>query len=237
MNEHFHNWHKKIILNFIEGKEGLKLLDVGCGYGRLSKPIIEKFPDIDIVGLDLSKHYVAFYEKNTNHPAVIGAIENIPGDLGVFDYIICVTVLMYLDNGQLNKAISNLLFHLKQDGKLILIEPHLSGSLFQTGFGLFSFFRKRQEGDTPVTGGRYFRSREIENRFVQAGGKVLGERRLPITSLVFLPIALIGKLFSDGMVRRTLRLLSLLDDLFSRSKLPSVHVAYLIAKDEKRNRL
>ncbi len=206
-------------------------MDAGCGYGRLSMPIIEKFPHIDIVGLDLSEQYVAFYQKNTNHPAWIGAIENMPEELGGFDYILCVTVLMYLDNGKLNKAISKLLFHLKQDGKLILIEPHHSGSLFQTGFGLISFFRRRQEGNTPVTGGRHFRSGEIEKRFVQAGGKVLRERRLPITSLVFLPLALIGKLLSDGIVRRACRLLSLLDDLFSRSKLPSVHVAYLIAKD------
>ena len=211
-------------------------MDVGCGYGRLSMPIIEKFPNIEIVGLDLSNHYVTFYKENTNHLAWIGTIENIPEDLGVFDYIICVTVLMYLDNRKLNKAISNLLFHLKKNGKLILIEPHLSGSPFQTGFGLVSFFRKRQQGDTRLTEGRYFRSGEIENRFVQAGGKVLMERRLPITSLVFLPLALIGKLLSDGIVRRTCRLLSLLDDWFSPLKLPSVQVAYLIAKDERGSR-
>ena len=45
VNEHLHNWHKNLILNTIEDKHNLRMLDVGCEYGRLSMAIIERLPD------------------------------------------------------------------------------------------------------------------------------------------------------------------------------------------------
>ena len=217
VNEHLDDWHKKVILNFIDGKEELKVLDVGCGYGRLSIPLIEKFPKIDITGLDISESYVLLYQEKTDHPALIGAIEDIPEDLGIFDYILCVTVLMYLDDDRLKKAISNLLFHLKPKGKLILIEPHVSGHPFQTGFGLSNLLGDRIQRNSINTKGRYFRSGEIKTRFGNAGGKVLSEQRLPMTSLFFLPIAFAGKMLPDGIVRCICKLVSLLDALLGKT--------------------
>jgi 2-polyprenyl-3-methyl-5-hydroxy-6-metoxy-1,4-benzoquinol methylase len=233
VNEHVHDWHKKVILHSIGGRGELRILDVGCGYGRLSLPIINKFSNLDIIGLDISEYYVTLYKKNTNHPAWIGAIENIPKELGTFDFIICVTVLMYLDHDPLNQAISNLLFHLKRDGKLILIEPHFSGHYFQTWFGLLTFFMKRVQKDTVDTQGRYFRSREIEQRFKHAGGQVLLEWRLPITSLFFGPLTFAGKLLPHGVVKSFCKFISLLDALLGKFELPSIQVAYLIARNEK----
>jgi 2-polyprenyl-3-methyl-5-hydroxy-6-metoxy-1,4-benzoquinol methylase len=231
VNEHLHNWHKKVILDFIEGKEGLKILDAGCGYGRLSIPIAEKFPNVDITGIDVSENYVKLYEENTHYPAFVGAIENIHDELGSFDYIICVTVLMYLDNESLRKAVSNLLFHLRHQGKLILIEPHCSGLPFQTGFGMLAFLRNRIGRNTVNTKGKCFRLREIENLFDHAGGKILSECRLPITTLFFLPITLIGKLLPKEIVRGIYKRVSLLDGMLGEFKLPSIFVAYLITKN------
>ncbi len=179
VNEHLHNWHKNVILNFLEKKDGLKILDAGCGYGRLSIPIIEKFRGIDITGMEISENFFNLYKGNTNHPAFVEAVQNIPSELGTFDYIICVTVLMYLDGEKLKKAISNLLFHLKPEGKLILIEPDRSGAPFLTGFG---FLRHRMGRDTIDTKGRFFGTDEMEHLFGNAGGKILLERRVPITS-------------------------------------------------------
>jgi 2-polyprenyl-3-methyl-5-hydroxy-6-metoxy-1,4-benzoquinol methylase len=227
-NEHLHNWHKKVILDFIERKDRLKILDVGCGYGRLSIPIIEKFPGVDITGMDISKNYVSLYKDYTNHPAFVGAVEKFPIELGTFDYITCVTVLMYLDSRNLERAILNLLFHLKPDGKLILIEPHSSGNLFQTGCGLLTVLINRIQKGVINTRGRYFRKREIENLFGKAGGRILSERRLPITSLLILPIALIGKLLPEPAAKGIFKVISLFDALLGGLKLPSLYVAYII---------
>jgi len=233
VNEHMHDWHQKVILHSIGVEGGLRILDAGCGYGRLSLPLIHKIPNLDMVGLDISEHYVTLYKKNTNHPAWVGAIENIPKELGTFDFIICVTVLMYLNHDQLDRTISNLLSHLKRDGKLILIEPHFSGHYFQTWFGLLTFLMKRAQKDTVDTQGRYFRPGEIEQRFERSEGKVLFEWRLPVTSLVFGPLTLAGKLLPKGVVKPFCKFISLLDALLGKYELPSIQVAYLIARDEK----
>jgi len=233
VNEHVHDWHKKVILHSIGGKGERRILDAGCGYGRLSLPIISRFPDFDVIGLDISENYVSLYKKNTNHPAWMGRVENLPEELGTFDSIICVTVLMYLDHDQLDRAISNLLSHLKRDGKLILIEPHFSGHYFQTWFGLLTFLMRRVQKDTVDTRGRYFRSGEIGQLFKHAGGEVLSEWRLPMTSLFFGPLALAGNLLPNGVVKPFSKFISLLDALLGKFKLPSIQVAYLIARHEK----
>ena len=230
VNEHLHHWHEKVVLRWIEEKEDLKILDVGCGYGRLSIPIINKFPGVDITGLDISENYVRLYKENTHRPAFVGALEHIPAGLGTFDDIICVTVLMYLDDERLKKAISQLFLHLKQEGKLIIIEPHRSGILFQTGFGMLIFLRNIVTRDSHRIRSRYFTSRELGSYFQNFGGSILSERRLPITSLFFLPIVLVGKLLPYRITRKVCKIVSLLDRILGEFRLPSIYGAYLIMK-------
>jgi SAM-dependent methyltransferase len=231
INEHLHNWQKEITLKFIEGKEGLKILDVGCGYGRLSIPIIEKFPYVDIRGIDISENYVRLYKENTRHPACVGTIENFPIELATFDNIICVTVLMYLDHKELEKAFFNFLLYLKPGGRLILIEPHCSGIPFQTGFGVLTFLMKRFRRDIVNTGGRSFRRNEIEGLLSNAHGKILVESRLPVTSACLLPMILLGQLLPARIVKGIFKMISRLDGLLSGYKLPSIYVAYVVTKN------
>jgi 2-polyprenyl-3-methyl-5-hydroxy-6-metoxy-1,4-benzoquinol methylase len=232
INEHLHNWQKGIILKLIEGKDGLKILDVGCGYGRLSIPIIEKFPGVDIRGVDISENYVRLYKENTNHLAFIGTIENLPAELGTFDYIICITVLMYLDHENLEKAVFNLILHLKPGGRLILIEPYCSGRWFQTGFGMVPFLMKRIRRNTINTGGRSFRVNEIECSVSHAGGKILSDNRLPVTSLCLLPMTLCAIMLPNRIAKGIFKIVSRLDALLGVFKFPSIYVAYAITKNE-----
>ncbi len=230
VNEHLHGWHEKLVLSWIEEKEDLRVLDVGCGYGRLSLPIIKKFPDVDITGLDISENYVKLYKDHTHHPAFVAAIANMPAQLGTFDYIICVTVLMYLDDEKLEKAISQLFFHLKPKGKLILIEPHRSGILFQTGFGMLILIRNIMKRDNHGVRSRYFTSRELESYFQNLKGNVLSERRLPVTCLFFLPIVLVGQVLPYSITRNIYRVVSLFDTWLGRFRFPSIYAAYLVMR-------
>lgn len=228
VNEHFHNWQKGIILEYIEGKDGLRILDVGCGYGRLSIPIIEKFPGVDIRGVDISENYVRLYQENTRHLASIGTIENLPAELGTFDYIICVTVLMYVDHENLEKAVFNLICHLKPGGRLILIEPHRSGNFFRTGFGIFTFLMKRRQLNSVNTGGRSFKKNEIEKLLDKASGKIIIKRRIPVSSFCFLPMVFLGVVLPEKIARELFKLISRLDDLIGEFNLPSISVAYVV---------
>jgi len=230
VNEHLHHWHKNLILNIIENKHKLRILDVGCGYGRLSIPIIEKFPNVDITGVDISENYVRLYKENTCHPAFVGGIENIPSDLGTFDYILCVAVLMYLDDENLGKAVFNLISHLKPGGRLILIEPNHSGILFQTGFRMVTLLMEWIQPETVNTGGRFFKKNEIENLINNRGGKIILEKRIPVSSLCFLPMAFLGVVLPDKIARRICKLITRFDDLTGGFKLPSISVAYVVTK-------
>jgi SAM-dependent methyltransferase len=207
------------------------MLDVGCGYGRLSMAIIERFPDVDLTGVDISENYVSLYKKNTSQPAFVGAIENFPAELGTFDWIICITVLMYVDDENLGRAIDHLFLHLKPGGKLILIEPHYSGTHFQTVFWILPLLMKRIRRDTVNTGGRSFKGNKLEDLLRNAGGKILSENRIPVTSFCFLLMALFGIMLPNRVAKGIFKMISRLDDLLGMLKLPSIYVAYVVTKD------
>ncbi len=134
-NEHFHSCHINFILECIKkNNDAIRILDIGCGYGRLSLPIIQNIPQAQIIGLDISANYVNLYKENTGRDAFVGTLESLPSEIGTFDYIIVVTVLMYLPKNNLKEVFSNLFSHLNKNGKIIIIEPTQSGIIFQTGF-------------------------------------------------------------------------------------------------------
>jgi 2-polyprenyl-3-methyl-5-hydroxy-6-metoxy-1,4-benzoquinol methylase len=150
-NEHFHLSHLNFILQCIkDSKATMKILDVGCGYGRLSLPLVKKFPQARISGMDISPNYVKLYRKNTGRDAFIGTVGAIPPEIGTFDYIIVVTVLMYLPENKLRETLSSLFAHLNPAGKIILIEPSKSGITFQTCCGLTKLMRKTGNINTEI---------------------------------------------------------------------------------------
>ncbi len=123
----------------------MKILDAGCGYGRISLPLGQKFPQAQISGMDISPNYLRIYRQNTGRDAFIGTVEAIPPQIGTFDYIIVVTVLMYLPENKLKEAFSCLFAHLNPDGKIILIEPDRSGIAFSDGMRADQTSAQRQQ--------------------------------------------------------------------------------------------
>jgi len=228
-NEHFHNWHLRIISSTIEKKENLRILDVGCGWGRLTIPIKEMFPDAQLTGLDISENYVRLYKEKTGCEAFVATLEDMPPELGEFDYIICVTVLMYVDDANLKKAVDNLFKHLKVGGKLILIENNWSGVPFQTAFGLLKLFRNKSKKDIE-TGGRTFKMGEIGRLFF-IDGEVKSVRRIPCTTINFLPLYIITRFFPKPVARFFLRAVTFFDNLFGGWMLPSIYIAKVIEQD------
>ena len=65
INEHIHNWHKKIVLKNIAKKKNMRVLDIGCGYGRLSMPVIDEYPETELLGIDITETFVKFYQEMT----------------------------------------------------------------------------------------------------------------------------------------------------------------------------
>lgn len=227
-NEHFHFCHINFILECIKSnKDDIRILDIGCGYGRLSLPIIQKLPKAQIIGLDISENYVNLYKNNTGRDAFVGALESLPSEIGTFDYIIIVTVLMYLPKNILKNIFSNLFSYLNKNGKIIIIEPAQSGIIWQTGFGLVNLLHKDNNINT---GGTCFSSAEIPDLVHGAGGIVIQEQRIPATTFFFLLIYLMAKTLPHHLTYIIFRSISIIDGLLKRTKLPTLWAFYLIKR-------
>jgi SAM-dependent methyltransferase len=230
-NEHLHHSHLDFILGCLkDAKENIRILDVGCGYGRLSVPLIKAFPKADILGMDMSHHYVKLYRENTRREAFVGTMEAIPPDIGAFDCVIAVTVFMYMERVLAGKAVANLLAHLNPGGKLIIIEPSASGIPYQTAFGLLNLFR-RQSSSAPVnTGGVCFETGELDQMIASASGTIVKEQRIPATTFFFLAIYLMGTLLPARVAATVLRWISAIDNLLKSKKLPTLWTFHLATK-------
>lgn len=227
-NEHFHAIHLNFILDCLSNdKKSIKILDIGCGYGRLSIPLIKRFPLAQIIGMDISSNYVKLYKENTGKEAYIGSIDAIPPELGNFDYIVVITVLMYLPENKLRKVFSGLFSRLNPGGKIIIIEPSKSGLKYQTCFGLTKLLRRETRINT---GGKCFCEGEIPAAIDQAGGIVIREKRIPATTFFFILIYFVSKTFPKTLINIFFRWLSFIDNKLKNKKLPSLWSFYLLGK-------
>ena len=227
-NEHFHAAHLNFILDCLKDyKNTMRILDIGCGYGRLSLPLVKMFPQAQISGMDISPNYVKLYRDITQRDAFVGAVDAIPAEPGTFDFIIVVTVLMYVPENKLINTLSGLLAHLNPEGKIILIEPDESGIIFQTGCGLTKLLRKNDRIDT---GGKCFSSGEINAAVDLAGGLIVREERIPATTIFFLLIYLVAKALPQNWTNVFFHGLTRIDGLLKNKKLPTLWSFYLIEK-------
>ena len=104
-------------------KKGFKLLEICCGEGQCSEPILENYKDItfadisknslDVIKRDFSSYMtdsIKFKECN---------IENLPFDNEIFDIVACAGGLSYGDN---NSVLNEIYRVLKPNGVFICID-------------------------------------------------------------------------------------------------------------------
>jgi len=114
----------KIILNEIEGKNKMNILDIGCGEGYYTNLIKEKLDDTDIenhiVGIDISKDGIIVAARSyKNIEWIVASGSKLPIKSDSLDYIICM--FSYIDPKEYKRV-------LKKGGKLITVstgEYHL----------------------------------------------------------------------------------------------------------------
>lgn len=121
LNNRIHDQHLAFILSAI-GKDDKTILDIGCGYGRISQELLQRDTDLMLEGVELSKYFSEHFKST------VGKCYNVPLEEFLptkkYDVIIIVTVLMYISSPQDIKLIlSRLWSALNKDGKIICIEP------------------------------------------------------------------------------------------------------------------
>ncbi len=116
------------LIGQIESLEGfLKILDVGCGEGYVSRYISSI--SHDVIGIDNSPEFVKSAKKYSKDSEnyLVGDVQNLPFSKDSFDVVIANMLLMELQTP--NKAISEVSRILKPKGKFIFQILHPSRGL------------------------------------------------------------------------------------------------------------
>ena len=236
LNEHLHRWQRDFVLRAarrVKCETSLRVLDVGCGYGRISEAILEHHPGATITGVDLAQPYVDLFQQRTGQRGIVGNVESLPEDLGSFDFIVCVTVLMYVGKSDIDPTLRKLLEGLAPGGIMAIIEPHRSGDGFQTLFGLLEILRRNASTGGINTGGHHFREPELRRAIDDGGGTILETSRLPATTLLFLPMFAMAKFLPRGLATAAFAPIRLVDQILTRFRLPTIHIGHTVARNRQ----
>lgn len=195
INNIFHKWELDILIKHFPKEKKVQILDVGCGYGRLSHPLSQLFLNAFFLGVDISDKYVSMFNKKLKKrgKAIANDLSILPYKKGQIDYIFIVTTFMYLNNPQIRKVVSELKKFMKPNGRLVIIENNKAGDDYITGFGLLPFIKKLMGRKNKHTiESRVFKKNEIET-FFKTDFTLLKKMNCSILT-VFLPLLfLLGK--------------------------------------------
>jgi SAM-dependent methyltransferase len=164
LNKSIHRRHVSFILdNCLSGWS--RVLDVGCGYGRISIELVERFPEYRFQGVDLSTEFSRHYEQNVG-PCFNGPVQHfIPEE--AYDLILIVTTLMYLSAEEHKEVLERLWSSLAPGGRILCIEPASE---------LFILWRRLTGKDSASpTGGtvEHFTRQQLADKFAHLEGSAL----------------------------------------------------------------
>lgn len=148
-NAAMHRWHEWVVSeSFLPSlSHGARLLDLGCGYGRLSKTIRARRTDIAIVGQDVSHVYCKLFRDGVGDCVQADGCR-LPFATGAFDAVMAVTCLMYGTRVSITEQMEDIHRVLRPHSKLLLLDP---GYELQRLIAAVRF----KSGQSP-TGGRGF---------------------------------------------------------------------------------
>ncbi len=182
LNGYIHNQHLRLLQDELLARLhfGSRVLDLGCGYGRIGMAIRDKRPDIELIGCDHALAYCQLNRKNVQSPTICCDLNALPFHTETFHGIVAVTSLMYLAKNQRVTAVKQVLALLRPGGLALFIEPAQG---IQQMMAML-----RPESARNTTGGSGFTANELEKLIEAAGGFILarGGTLLFTLSLPFL---------------------------------------------------
>lgn len=180
LNNRIHRLHVQFILNSLNDNTKT-LLDVGCGYGRISKDLLKYKPNLNIEGVELSTSFAHHFEKNIGS-CFQGSLQSfVPTKK--YDAIIIVTMLMYIDSDELSINLKKLWQSLQPGGILVCIEP--------IGNFLVSLRQKYKLGYFEPTGENrvnYFDNKEFNQLFNFPSSITKSETNIGLLPLLNMPV-------------------------------------------------
>ena len=103
--------------------KGKRLLDAGCGNGALLLSLTRRFPEIKLIGLDLSSGVFAWAATEAKQHKLtidfrVGDVQNLPFGPGSFDYVTAVHMIYHVPD--IARGLAELARVLTKNGTLVL---------------------------------------------------------------------------------------------------------------------
>ena len=217
VNEAIHRWHVDLVARNVLAHvpQGGRILDLGCGYGRLAENVRSLRPDIDIVGLDFSQAYCEMFNRSRAGASVCADLRRLPFGNARFDAVLAVTVLMYVSVPEARAVVEAVRRVLVDGGVALFVDPS-SESL-----NVARLLKKKGAGpigpETPANGFSHGAYRAL---FKRDGMEIIGSGGNTSLTL-FLPIMMATR--HESAVRRLNRWAGLLAGVLDRSDRIAVH--------------
>lgn len=123
-NAAVHEWHAWVAHHvFLPGiPPGGRILDLGCGYGRLALVATTARPDLDIIGQDITLSYCRNFQRRFGK-CIRADLSALPFAPASFDGVMAITCLMYAEPEQVAETLERLRGVIKPGGALLLLDP------------------------------------------------------------------------------------------------------------------
>lgn len=124
--EQYHKFQKerfepfKDLLNLIEVRSGLRVIDLGCGTGELTEIVADKLPGSDVIGIDSSSQMLekTAQKKRSGLNFELRSIEDVPGG---WDLVFSNAAIQWVSNHE--ELIPKLISLLNPGGQIAIQLP------------------------------------------------------------------------------------------------------------------
>lgn len=110
----------RAITEVIREKRNSRVLDLGCGTGRLKKYL----PWAEITGIDYNYRYIRYAKKHFKGEFLVGSFMHLDKHVGTrqFDYIVLAGILHHIEHAHAVRLMTLLRKFLKPSGKVVIID-------------------------------------------------------------------------------------------------------------------